>query len=57
MLVLTRNVGEAIIIHDDIKIHVLSVQGKQVRIGVTAPRDVPVNREEVYNDIKAGVKR
>jgi carbon storage regulator len=47
MLILTRKAGESITIGDNIRIHILGIKGGQVRIGVEAPRDVPVNREEV----------
>jgi carbon storage regulator len=52
VLVLTRNVGESIIIGDDITIVILGVKGSQVRIGVDAPKNVNVHREEIYNKIK-----
>ena len=52
MLVLTRKLGESIIIGDKIKITVTSIHGKQVRLGVEAPRDVPIYRMEVYERIK-----
>ena len=55
MLILTRRVGETIIIGDDdqmVKITVLGVKGNQVRIGVNAPKSVAVHREEIYNRIK-----
>jgi len=52
MLVLTRRVGEALMIGDDITITVLGVKGNQVRVGVTAPRDVAVHREEIFERIK-----
>ena len=52
MLVLTRRVGEALKIVDDITITVLGVKGNQVRVGVTAPRDVAVHREEIFDRIK-----
>jgi len=48
MLLLTRKTGETITVGDDIQIQVLSVKGGQVRIGIDAPRDVLVNREEVF---------
>ena len=53
MLVLTRNVGQLIKIGDDISLTILGVQGNQVRIGIEAPREVSVHREEVYNRIEA----
>ena len=53
MLVLTRNTGEALCIGDDILITVLGVRGNQVRIGIEAPKDIPVNREEIYAKLKA----
>ena len=52
MLILTRKVGETIVIGDDIRVSVLSVQGNQVRVGVAAPRDVVVHREEIYERIQ-----
>ena len=54
MLILTRKVGEALKIGDDVTITVLSVKGHQVRIGIDAPKDVSVHREEIYNRIKFG---
>lgn len=48
MLILTRRPGETIKIGDDIEVTVLSIKGNQVRLGVTAPKDVPVDREEIY---------
>jgi carbon storage regulator len=53
MLILTRRVGESIMIGDDIVITVLGVKGSQARIGVTAPKAVAVHREEVYERVKA----
>jgi len=55
MLILTRKMGETITIGENIQIQVLSVKGGQVRIGVDAPRDVMVNREEVYERLQAEV--
>lgn len=52
MLILTRKVGENLLIGDDISITVLSVRGNQVKIGVDAPKDVSVHREEIYHRIK-----
>lgn len=53
MLILTRRVGETVMIGDDVTITVLGVKGNQVRIGVDAPRDVAVHREEIYERIKS----
>jgi len=52
MLILTRKVGETLVIGDDITMTVLGVKGNQVRIGINAPRDVSVHREEIYRRIK-----
>ncbi|HEV3230275.1 MAG TPA: carbon storage regulator CsrA [Solirubrobacteraceae bacterium] len=52
MLVLTRKSNQSIMIGDDIEISVLSVMGEKVRIGIQAPRDVPVFRKEVYLEIQ-----
>jgi len=52
MLILTRKVGESLIIGDDVSIVVLGVKGNQVRIGVDAPKSVSVHREEIYNKIQ-----
>ena len=54
MLILTRRVGETLMIGDDITVTVLGVKGNQVRVGVNAPRDVAVHREEIYQRIRAG---
>jgi carbon storage regulator len=51
VLILSRKVGESLIISDDMKVTVLGVKGNQIRIGVTAPREVAVHREEIYNRI------
>ena len=48
MLVLTRKLGESIAIDDHIKIRVVQIKGKQVRIGIEAPKDTKIHREEVY---------
>lgn len=56
MLILTRRIGESLIISDDIKISVLAVKGHQVRIGITAPRDIDVHREEIYLKIKESLE-
>jgi len=52
MLILTRRVGETLMIGDDISVTVLGVKGGQVRVGVNAPRDVVVHREEIYERIR-----
>jgi carbon storage regulator len=52
MLILTRRVNETIMIANDVTVTVLGVKGKQVRMGINAPKDVPVHREEVFERIK-----
>jgi carbon storage regulator len=52
MLILTRRVGETVMIGNEVTFTVLGVKGNQVRIGVNAPKDVPVHREEIYERIK-----
>lgn len=52
MLILTRRVGETVMIGNDVTVTVLGVKGNQVRIGVNAPRDVAVHREEIFERIK-----
>ena len=56
MLILTRRVGESLMVGDDITVTVLGVKGNQVRIGVSAPRDVAVHREEIYHRIQGDEK-
>lgn len=52
MLILTRRIGESIIVGDDVTITVLGVKGNQIRLGVNAPKHVSVHREEIYQRIK-----
>ncbi|WDI78644.1 carbon storage regulator CsrA [Candidatus Purcelliella pentastirinorum] len=52
MLILTRCVGEALIINDNVCVTILGVKGNQVRVGIKAPKNVVIHREEVYRKIK-----
>ena len=54
MLILTRRVGESLMIGNDVTVTVLGVKGNQVRIGINAPKDVEVHREEIYTRIHNG---
>ena len=60
MLVLTRRVGEKLVIGENVTVTILGVKGNQIRIGIDAPRDIQVNREEIYQRIlkeRAGFKQ
>ena len=52
MLILTRRVGETVMIGDDVTVTILGVKGNQVRVGINAPKNVAVHREEIYERIK-----
>jgi carbon storage regulator len=52
MLIITRRTGEKVMVGDDIVVHVLEVVGNSVRIGIEAPRSVPVYREEIWNAVR-----
>jgi carbon storage regulator len=56
MLVLSRKVTESIVIGDNVKIYIVDIRGDQVRIGIEAPKDVAVHRNEIYEKIKAEPK-
>ena len=53
MLILTRKIGESIIIGDNVKVTVLGVEGRQIRIGIDAPKEISVHRQEIYDKIAA----
>lgn len=53
MLILTRRIGETVMIGDDVSLTVLAVKGNQVRVGIDAPRHIAVHREEIYERVKA----
>ncbi len=57
MLVLTIKEGGRLMIADDITVRVLKVNGRQVKMGIEAPKDIPVHREEIYERIKNGVEQ
>lgn len=52
MLILTRRAGETVMIGNDITVTILRTKGNQVRVGVTAPKELPIHREEIYEQIK-----
>lgn len=54
MLILTRRMGESLMIGDDVAVTVLDIKGNQVRIGINAPKEIAVHREEIFNRIKNG---
>lgn len=56
MLALSRKKGEALVINNDIEITVLEVKGEQVKLGITAPKEVPIYRKEVYVQIQESTK-
>lgn len=56
MLILTRKVGEVLVIGDEIEVTVLGVRGQQVRLGIKAPKDVSVHRQEIYDKIQSETK-
>lgn len=57
MLILTRRIDESLIINDNVKLTILGVKGNQVRIGIEAPKDVSVHRQEIYKRIAAGMPK
>ena len=57
MLILTRRIGESLKIGDDMRVTVLGVRGNQIRMGIHAPAEVPVHREEIYDRVHENVDR
>lgn len=56
MLILTRKIGEVLLVGDDVEITVLSIRGNQVKLGVNAPKEISVHRQEIYERIKASAE-
>lgn len=56
MLILTRKIGEVLLVGDDVEITVLSIRGNQVKLGVNAPKEISVHRQEIYEKIKASAE-
>lgn len=54
MLILTRRIGESIIINDNVKVVILGIKQSQIKIGVEAPKEIPVHREEIFVRIQEG---
>lgn len=57
MLVLTRKIGETIMVGDDVTVTVLGIAGNQLKLGINAPKNVSVHREEIYNRLKMESKK
>jgi carbon storage regulator len=57
MLILTRRIGETVVIGNDITVTVVGVKGNQIRLGIQAPKDVPVHREEIYVRVREEQKK
>lgn len=57
MLIITRRAGERIMLGDDIVVHVMEIVGSSVRVGIDAPRSIPVYREEIWEAVKEGTRR
>jgi carbon storage regulator len=56
VLIITRRAGEKIMLGDDVVVHVMEITGNSVRIGIDAPREVPVYREEIWTAVKEGTR-